>query len=450
MIDLQVGNKLILDISAIGYNGEGISKNFAFPIFVAGALTGEKVEAQITKIKKNFAVAKLINVLETSKNRVKALCPYFGVCGGCCYQHLNYECENAEKTKKVADTLHKIAGISPCVEPCVASNLEYGYRNKISVAVRKINGQIKFAYFEEDSKNYVAIDCCPLAENCFFDVLYLIKTYLETCNISVYSELTGKGLVRHAVLRKLGDAFQITLVTNGNNLPKVEILVNLLNGKNIKFSLWQNINCEKSSLITTFNFKHLAGEKFLPINVCGLNLKLSPASFLQVNNFVRDLIYKNVCNLVAGDELVVDAYSGAGVLSVLMAKSCKQVVGIEIVKSAVESANALCEEYEIKNVKNYVGDIAKILPTLKLKNYTLVLDPPRKGVSPDVIKTISENMPNKIIYVSCDEATLARDVKLLNGLTNNAFEVKLVKPYNMFPRTKHIETILQLIKKSTS
>ncbi len=448
MIELKLNDILILDIVALGYNGEGISKNFGYPIFVAGALPCEKVKVQITKIKSNFAVAKLLKIIEKSLDRIEPKCPYFEVCGGCCYQHLAYKKELEAKTNKVKDTFKKIAGIDVRVNNCVSGELDYKYRNKISLAVRKINNEIEFVLFEEDSKNYIAIKDCSLVESDFFDILNLIKKYLIVNNVAIYDSKTCKGFIRHIVLRKLDKAFQITIVTNGlDELKNIKFLTDLLEEKNIKYSLYQNINTEKSSLITSFDFRFLSGEEFLSVNILGLNLQITPASFLQVNNNVRDMIYNKVLELVKDEELVVDAYSGAGVLSCLMAKTCKKVIGIEIVKSAVESANKLCKLHNITNIQNYAGDTAQILPNLNLKNYTLVLDPPRKGVSSSVIETIAKNLPNKIIYVSCDETTLARDIKLLDELTNNAFNVDEITPFNMFPKTKHIETVVKLIKK---
>lgn len=441
---------LTLDIIDMGVNGEGIAKHENVVIFVPFALVGEKVKAQIINTKSSFYVAKLVEVVSESPFRVTPPCPVFRKCGGCSLQHLKYEKQLEFKTNLVKNNLKRIGGIETVVLPCIASDVQYAYRNKIQMPVGANGGGFVIGMFANYSHRIVPTNVCLLQDSETNKIIQIVNEFMSENNISGYNEQTGKGVVRHIVARTLNNQILIVLVINGKNVKNIEKLIEKLNKNYENFGLYLNTNLKQTNVILGEEFKHVHGLNSLKNTEYGISYEILPQSFMQVNNFIKTKIYEKVFEIINQNDfdVVIDAYSGAGLLSAMMAKVAKQVIGIEIVQPAVECANLLAKHNNLTNMVNICGDCAVELPKviLKLENKKscVVLDPPRKGCDKIVLESIKNSNPDFIIYISCNPATLARDLKILTE--NSQFSINFVQPYDMFPQTPHVETVVCLKK----
>ena len=430
-------NEIInLEITDIGINGEGIAKLDNFVIFIPFALKGELVKVKILKVNKNFAYAKVEEILEASPSRVIPKCPVFKKCGGCNLQHTTYENQLIIKQNIVDVTLKKMLKSDFVVNATVGSPKEYGYRNKMQFPINESG----IGMYAINSHRLVPLDYCPLSEDWCKTLISIIKTYIKESNITLYNEETNKGVLRNVLARVNDDSILVTIVCNG--VPKsVDILSNLLKENFKNYGLYYNVNKLKNNTILTDEFVHISGIKEQTSTDFGIKHTLLPLSFAQINVDVQNLIYSKVLDLVQ-DQVVIDAYSGAGLLSAILSKKAKAVYGIEIVKQATQNADDLKELNGLKNLTNINGNCAEELPKLisTLPPCTVVLDPPRKGCDKKVIDALNISKPTRIIYVSCNPASLARDLSLLEEL----YSIELIQPYDMFPQTKHIETLVSL------
>jgi len=458
MTPLQKNTELTVTIQSLGYNGEGISKDFEIPIFVPFALLGEHVSIKIILIKKQFAIGKLLRVLVPSPYRVKAPCVVFGKCGGCDLQHLAYAQQLAFKQNHVTDCFKKIGGISVHAKPTIASKHEFAYRNKFSLPIRAINEAMQLGFFAPNSHRIVPFETCHLQEQWAMQALSVLKTWVERHGISVYNEQTLQGVLRHFVARCYGNQLQVALVINGKELPHLNVFYQALTQHFETVSLYTNQNTSQSNVIFGKTFVHAFGAATIADNILGLTVPVVPASFMQVNNAVRDAIYSEVlAHAFHASEVIIDAYSGAGTLTNLLALKHRQqtVYGIEIVHEAVQAAIAVASANGITNAQHILGDCEEVLPQLIKQHASqricLVLDPPRKGCTPNMLIAAVQCGVGKIIYISCDPATLARDIKTIMeaaAQTNQLYTLDIVQPYDMFPQTKHVETLVVLTKQS--
>ncbi len=446
---IKKNDVLTLDIVDMGVNGEGIAKHENIVIFVPFALVGEKVKAQIINTKSSFYVAKLIEILIKSNHRVEPNCPVYKKCGGCALQHLSYQKQLEFKTNLVKNNLKKLGGIEVDVLNCIASNLQYGYRNKIQMPVAEYGGGFQIGMFANFSHRIVPTSTCYLQDELTNKAIKIVNEFMQENSVSGYNEQTGKGLIRHIVARSLNNQILIVLVINGKNVNNIEKLTQKLQQTYNSFGLYLNINTKNTNVILGNEFKHIYGLKYLTNAEYGISYSIYPQSFMQVNNYVKTLIYEKVFEIIKQNnfDAVIDAYSGAGLLSAMIAKVSKQVYGVEIVQQAVNSANMLAKENNLTNLTNICGDCAvelpKIISNLKNKNSCVVLDPPRKGCDKIVLESIKNAKPNAIIYISCNPATLARDAKIL---TENSYKINFVQPFDMFPQTPHVETMVYFEK----
>ena len=437
---------LTLSVIDMGVNGEGIAKHEDIVIFVPFALIGETVKAQIINTKSSFYVAKLIEVVKASPFRIEPPCPVYKKCGGCALQHITYEKQLEFKTNLVKNNLKRIGGIDAQVNSCIASNLEYGYRNKIQMPVSQSGGGFVIGMFANYSHRIVPTNTCLLQDSETNKVIQIVNEFMNENNISGYNEQTGKGLVRHIVARTLNNQILVVLVINGKNVKNIEKLTEKLQKSYKNFGLYLNFNQKNTNVILGDEFKHIYGLKSLTHSEYGITYNILPQSFMQVNNYIKTQIYEKVFQIIKQNdfEVVIDAYSGSGLLSAMIAKVAKQVYGIEIVAPAVESANKLAKENNLTNLVNICGDCAvelpKIISNLNTSNSCVVLDPPRKGCDKKVLEAIKKANPNMVLYISCNPATLARDVKILTE--NSQFSLNFVQPYDMFPQTPHVETLV--------
>lgn len=437
----------IIDVEIIdmGYNMEGIAKHDGVVLFVPFAIIGEKVRVKVINTKQRAYICKIVDILTPSQFRTKPVCPYFAKCGGCQSQHIDYNYSLSLKRDMVQQNIMHIAKQNIAVSDCVGSKNQFEYRNKLALPVDPVTRMV--GMYKEYSHTVLPIIDCAIQENWAKDYISAINDFLAKTNCSIYDECTGKGVVRHIVGRHYDGKYLFTLVVNGDSLPKVDVLIGLLQNKFSDFGLNINVNKQKTNVIMTNNFVHVYGRTDIDICENGINYSINNASFFQVNNYIKSQIYQKVFDNI-GDGIVVDAYSGAGLLTAMCSKKCKFAYGIEIVDEATKSADNLAKSNAITNMKNICGDSVTELPRLLSsldENITLILDPPRKGCDIKVMEAIAKSRPNKIIYISCNPSTLSRDIYNLTNLTSD-YNLESVTPYDMFPNTKHVETvaILQL------
>lgn len=436
-----------LKIIDMGMDAVGVGKYNDKIVFVPGALTGEEVAVDIVKENKNFCNAKLLEIISASPYRVEPKCPYYYSCGGCNLSHASYDFALNYKTNYITNLAKKMLGRDVKVNPTVPSQ-EYHYRNKQVFNISKQNGKIVVGTYSEQSHNSVDIDECLLDDGFSKQLISATKEFVQDNKISVYDQTTKNGLLRYVMARKLENKLLIVLVTT-HNFEKAKCFVDVLKKYFDNFSLDLNINSKIGSVILTNEYVHIYGDSNIESTYCDRECKIkytiSPNSFLQVNNHIRDLIYQNVSRECYGFDQVVDAYSGAGLMSAIISQSAKQVYGLEIVKSATNDANALKQLNNINNLTNINTDCAVWLENLLNKqhitNFCLILDPPRKGVDQSVVNTVLNTLPQKIIYVSCNPATLMRDLK---NILQGQYEIEYITPYDMFAQTSHIECVAVL------
>lgn len=453
------------DIVDTGSGGEGIAKIDMKAVFVPYALAGERVRLKIVKAKPDFAFGKLVEVLKPSPFRKQPACPVFYKCGGCNLQHVNYDRQLEIKAKTVADCFKKIAFLDVSVPPAISSGSEFRYRNKLQLPVRHTEKGNVVGFFREGTHDVVPIDDCLIQREWAAEIISAVKKY-AALGVSLYDERSGKGILKHVVAREVGGKLMIVLVVTQDKLPRKEELIGILKERFKDFSLFYNINKMNNNVIFSDRFVHLFGDEKITTEEAGIVLSMGPESFMQVNDEVRDMIYGKVVGIIGENRsgAVVDAYSGAGFLTALLAKNCAHAYGVEVVAEAVDCADKLARENQLTPyITNICGKCEEIVPDLieKLKSeypsVSVVLDPPRKGCDPEVLSSLKIAQPERIVYVSCNPATLARDVGILcgtleykNGELKKAAEfspqflVESVTAYDMFPSTKHVETVCLL------
>jgi len=445
---MKKNENITTTINNYGCNAEGVAKCNGQTVFVPYSLIGEKIDGIIIKANSNYAIAKITNITNKSVERITAPCPYYTKCGGCQLQHTNYLNTLKVKTEIVQNAITSIGKIDYKIPLTIASSNEYHYRNKIAMPINPKTR--KLGMYRLGSHNIIDIDNCLLQKNNIAILIETINQYLSITKNDVYDDDTKKGLLKSIVAREVNNSILVTIVINGDDLNDKALLTNLLQSKFNNMGLSLNINKLNNNVILTNNFIHIYGLKSVEQTEFGITYSINNQSFLQVNDEIKTLMYQKIFEETKND-VVIDAYSGAGLLSAMLAKNSKEVYGIEIVTAATKLADELKEKNEVQNLTNINGDCAEELPKILNKltddekeNLTIVLDPPRKGCDKKVLEAIIGARPSKIIYMSCDPSTLARDLNIL--LTNNNYKIKFIQPYDMFPQTKHVETLAVIEK----
>ena len=434
-MDIQKNDIVEVLIESLGYRGEGIARIGRVPVFIVGALTGEKVRAVIILVKKDFFIGKLLEILQSAPSRVVPRCPFFGRCGGCDLQHLDYDKQLEFKTAQVLGALKKIAGINAEVGQCVSSDKIYGCRNKLSMPVRQVGGEVKTGFFAYNSHRIVEIGSCCLQSDRANSVLPIFAEWAK--GETAYDEERGSGNVRHISVREIGSHIIITVVcTQKTDLLPLDSKLSFLKD----YALYLNINKAHNNVIFG-NKTILCGGQEREVEVFGQKTTVHPVSFLQVNDFIAEKIYTRVAEMLksAQSQKVLDAYSGGGLLSCALANAVSSVTGVEIVPEAVESARKLASGRS--NINFICGDCAEVIPQLTASAGfdTIILDPPRNGCDEKVISAVGASGASTVIYISCNPSTLARDLFRLSG-----YEIAEIIPFDMFPQTKHVETLCYL------
>ncbi len=406
-------------VEDLGSQGEGIGRIDGFAVFVEGALPQEEIEVLIVKVNKNFAYGKLQKILKPSPKRVSPLCDVASKCGGCQLQHLNYEGQLQYKTKKVKMALKKIAKIDDVeVLPALGMQNCWRYRNKVQFPVKSDNQNVSIGFYGKRSHRIIDTQKCFLQHEISDKIIEIIREFLKEYHISIYDEQSHKGLVRH-ILVKIGfqtGQIMVCLVINGKSLPHKEILIQQLQNIKGMTSIVCNINKEKTNVILGKQNFVLWGKQSIIDTIGELEFEISPLSFFQVNPFQTNVLYQKALEFAQlnGDETVLDLYCGIGTISLFFAQKAKYVLGNEIVAEAVEDAKRNAKRNCIENVDFLQGATEDVIPVLYEKGLqadVVVLDPPRKGCDERLLNTILKIAPKKIVYVSCDPATMARDIK---------------------------------------
>lgn len=450
MAVFKQGDILSVKIEDQGTNGEGIAKEQGFVIFVEGALIDERVKIKIDFVKKDFAYAHIVEILNASPHRVYPECNRYPKCGGCDLLHMAYHEQLEFKRRLVANTLKKYAGKDFFVNPCVPSKDSLYYRNKVQLPFGVVNGKAAVGFFRKGSHKIVSMTKCFLHGSWLQKLIEIVLDFVNAHNISVYDEQKHAGLLRHLVARYVCDQLCVTLVINGDKLPYAHKLAQKLLDSFSAISFYLCVNTQKTNVIMTDKLKPVI-DRPLEIEAMGVKAKIGPLSFLQVNDAVRDEIYKEVMQKACGSDIVFDIYGGIGLLGAALAKrGVKKVYNIEIVRQAVKDADKLAAENMLSDrITNICGDAAVELPKVMGKalkdkkdaKISVIVDPPRKGLNTAVIDTLVKlDMPLNLIYISCNPATLARDLALLTQ--NGDYDIISITPYDMFPQTRHVECLV--------
>ena len=454
---VEKNKEYIFDIISQGYEGEGIAKiDNKYPIFIEGALKGEKVKVRIVKVNKNFAYGKLMEVLEASEERVNPPCAIYKRCGGCKLQHASYKAQLDFKWDRVKDCVSKIGKLDPSIVkyPLGMEN-PWRYRNKVQLPIGLINGEVKIGFFAPRSHDIIDMESCLIQDEIGDKVVKLTREWIEKFNIRPYNvdgEYDEKGIVRHIMIRRgfTTNEVMVVLVTNGENLPHKEEFVDLMvkNIPGIK-SIIQNINSKKTNVILGLESKTLWGEDTISDYIGDFRFNISPLSFFQVNPIQTEVLYGKALEYanLTGNEEVFDAYCGTGTITLFLSQKAKKVYGVEIIPQAIDNAWINAKENKVENVEFFVGESEVVIPDLinkGVKADVVVVDPPRKGCDKKLLDAITNIDAKKIVYVSCDPSTLGRDLQVLE---ENGYKTLEVQPVDMFPNTAHIENVALLIKK---
>ena len=454
---VEKNKEYIFDIISQGYEGEGIAKiDNKYPIFIEGALKGEKVKVRIVKVNKNFAYGKLMEVLEASEERVNPPCAIYKRCGGCKLQHASYKAQLDFKWDRVKDCVSKIGKLDPSIVkyPLGMEN-PWRYRNKVQLPIGLINGEVKIGFFAPRSHDIIDMESCLIQDEIGDKVVKLTREWIEKFNIRPYNvdgEYDEKGIVRHIMIRRgfTTNEVMVVLVTNGENLPHKEEFVDLMvkNIPGIK-SIIQNINSKKTNVILGLESKTLWGEDTISDYIGDFRFNISPLSFFQVNPTQTEVLYGKSLEYanLTGNEEVFDAYCGTGTITLFLSQKAKKVYGVEIIPQAIDNAWINAKENKVENVEFFVGESEVVIPDLinkGVKADVVVVDPPRKGCDKKLLDAITNIDAKKIVYVSCDPSTLGRDLQVLE---ENGYKTLEVQPVDMFPNTAHIENVALLIKK---
>lgn len=447
--EMEKNQEIELIITGTTADGQGVGKYEGMAVFVPFAAEGDILRVKIVKVLKSYCYGIIMDIISPSPNRNPEDCGVFGKCGGCVYRHINYEAECSVKYDRVADALKRLGGIDIVPQPIIPAISAYEYRNKAQypVGVNR-EGRPVIGFYAQRSHRIVENMDCRLHPKIFNDVLEAAKQWIEYTKVSIYDEQSLTGLLRHIYIRmaKATGEIMVVIVINGDSLPESEMLVELLKkavGESLK-SVQININKKNTNVILGDECKTLYGEDYIIDILCGVRIRVSPLSFYQVNRDMAEILYQKVAEYAQPEgKVVLDLYCGTGSIGLSMAKSAKQIIGVEIVEQAVEDARINARINGIENAKFLAADAAEAVRMLweeGIKPDVIVVDPPRKGCSPELLNIIADSFtPETFVYVSCDPATLARDLKLMEQM---GYKTQSVTPIDLFPRTAHVECVV--------
>lgn len=452
-MDFKKNDVVTVTIEDMGTDGEGIGKVEGFTLFIKDALIGDVVEAKLMKVKKSYGYARLINIVTPSPDRVNPKCPVYRQCGGCQIQAMDYQAQLKFKERKVKGNLERIGGFEGIsLEPIIGMENPYHYRNKAQFPVgTDKTGEIVTGFYAGRTHNIIPNRKCYLGSEINETILEVVLEYMKKYNVSAYDESNGKGLVRHILVRTgfTSGEIMVCLVINGRKLPKAEKLIEALTKIHGMTSITLNINEKRTNVILGEEVLLLWGTTYIQDNIGDITYRISPLSFYQVNPVQTKKLYETALEYadLKGEETVWDLYCGIGTISLFLAQRAKKVYGVEIVPQAIEDAKENALLNHIDNAEFYVGKAEEVLPKLYesegIYADVIVVDPPRKGCDEKCLETIVKMQPKRVVYVSCDSATLSRDLRYL---CDRGYEVQRVRACDMFPMTGHVETVCLLSK----
>ena len=456
----QKNDVLTVKIEDMGHDGEGIGKCEGYTLFVKDTVIGDLAEVKVIKAKKNYGYARLMRLIEPSPHRVEPICPVARPCGGCQLQMLDYAEQLRFKEKKIAQNLQRIGGMTEIpMEPIVGMESPFRYRNKAQFPIgQDKNGKLITGFYAGRTHQIMENRNCYLGVEQNEEILNRILAWMEENSVSAYQEETGKGLVRHVLIRFgfTTKEIMVCLVVNGKKLPAEKKLIQSLTELEGMTSITLSVNRERTNVIMGKEIRCLWGQEFITDYIGKVKYQISPLSFYQVNPVQTEKLYSLALEYagLTGEETVWDLYCGIGTISLFLAQKAKKVYGVEIVPEAIADAKNNAKIYGIENAEFFVGKSEEVLPEYYEKYAkehpgehahadVIVVDPPRKGCEENLLRTMADMQPDRIVYVSCDSATLARDLKILQEL---GYEVKKVRGVDQFPMTVHVETVCLLSK----
>lgn len=446
---LKKNQDIEIEITGITTEGSGVGHYDGIAVFVPNTAAGDVIDCHIIKTKKNYAVGKINSIIKAAKTRIIPDCDVFSRCGGCAFRHINYTAECEMKKQRVVDAFARLGHIEISSEEIIKSGRENRYRNKAQYPVRSEKGKINIGFFAQNSHRVIDCRDCLLQPKEFGKIVSVFEKWIKKNSISVYNEETHKGLLRHIYIRKAFETNQIMVcaVINGHNLPKKDdLIISLLKCTDNITSIAVNENTNDSNVILGKKCYTIWGSDYIEDILCGIKVRISPLSFYQVNRDQAEKLYNKAAEYaeVTENDTLLDLYCGAGTIGLSMAKKVKHLIGVEIIPEAIEDAKINAEINGIDNAEFICSDApeaAKILKDKGIKPDVIIVDPPRKGCASELLDTIDEMNPKRLVYISCDPATLARDCAILK---ENGYEVKKVTPIDMFPKTSHVETVVLL------
>jgi len=447
----EIYEALVTDYTA---EGQGVAHIDGCAVFIPNAIAGERLRVRIEKAQKTWAAGKIVELLEKSPHRQNRECPVAKLCGGCDFWHMDYEEECRLKAERVKTCLNRIGGESLETVPILSAPTCYGYRNKAQYPVAVKKGCAYAGFFRAGTHDVVEHSRCLILPEETDRVKAVVMDYVNQYRIPVYDETAHKGLLRHIYVRRGAVSGQVLvcLVVNGEALPKQEALIARLKKVPGFTTLVLSVNTRKGNAVLGDRFVTLYGPGFIEDTLCGLNFRLSPRSFYQVNHRQAQRLYETAiaqARITKGDT-VLDLYCGVGTITLAMAKAAGKVIGVEVVPQAVEDAKDNARRNHIENAEFFCGDAGQAALELERKGVrpdVVVVDPPRKGLNADTIEALSRMSPRRIVYVSCDPATLARDVALLK---ERGYSLQTAQAADLFPRCAHVETVAMLSRKTPS
>ncbi len=444
---------VVVDILDMNQDGEGVGKVNGYPLFIKDTVIGDKAEVKVIKALKSFGYGRLMKIIEPSSDRIQPRCAVAKQCGGCQLQAYAYEKQLIFKENKIRNHLERIGKIKDYVlEPIVGMEEPWRYRNKAQFPVgRNKDGEIAIGFYAGRTHSIIENEDCYLGEEINSEILKSVKEYMEENGVSPYDEAAHQGFVRHILIRRghYTREILVCIVINGRKLPYKERLVEKL----LKFkkdglkSITLNYNEEKTNVILGTELEVLWGTDFITDMIGGITFQISPMSFYQVNIEQTEKLYKKVLEFadLTGKETVWDLYCGIGTISLFLAQKAKKVYGVEIVPAAIQNAKENAKRNKIQNVEFFLGASEEVLPEWyekkKEKIDIIVVDPPRKGCERELLKTIVKMKPEKIVYVSCDSATLARDLRILE---EEGYKTEKVQGFDLFSQTVHVESVIMM------
>ena len=437
-------------ISDYTSEGQGVAKIEGCAVFIPNAIVGEVCRVRIEKAQKTWAAGKIVEILERSPHRINRVCPVAKLCGGCNFHHMDYEEESRLKSERVRACLNRMGGENLDTVPILAAPDTTCYRNKAQYPVSINKGKAYAGFFKAGTHQVIENDRCSILPEQMDAVKDAVIDYVNQYKVSVYDEVAHEGLLRHIYVRRGAVSGQILvcLSINGRNIPKREALLARLKKIEGFTTLVLTVNTKKGNVVLGDEYITLYGPGYIEDTLCGLNFRLSPRSFYQVNHHQAQRLYNAAIEQaqITKDDLVLDLYCGVGTITLCMAKAAGKVIGVEVVPQAVEDAKDNAMRNGIENAEFFCGDAGEAALALEQQGIipdVVVVDPPRKGLNADAIEAMAKMSPRRIVYVSCDPATLARDVALLK---EKGYAVKNAQAADLFPRCAHVESIVCLVK----